>query len=230
MIGRPALHRRRSIRLPGYDYTRAGAYFITMCAHQRAFLFGEIVAGEMRLSEFGEIVRAVWFETPAHFPHVELGEFVVMPDHVHAIIIVRAREVGEEVVGAREVGEEVVGAREVGEEVVGARIVGARHAVPQLLETLEPAPRPENLEPLENPETLERFGKPVAGSIPTIVRSFKSAVAKRINERRRTPGAPVWQRNYYERVIRDERAYNHIVAYIQANPTQWGNDQSYSGE
>jgi putative transposase len=216
MTGRPAVHRRRSIRLPGYDYTRAGAYFITMCAHRRAFLFGEIVAGEMRLNEYGEIVRAVWLEIPAHFPHVELGEFVVMPDHVHAIIIVRAREDGEEIVGEEKVGEEKVGAR-----IVGARIVGARHAVPQLLETLEPAPRPEN---------LERFGKPVAGSIPTIVRSFKSAVAKRINERRRTPGAPVWQRNYYERVIRDERAYNHIAAYIQANPTQWGNDQSYSGE
>jgi putative transposase len=69
--------------------------------------------------------------------------------------------------------------------------------------------------------TIEQFGKPIAGSLPTLVRSFKSAVTKRINDLRKTPGAPVWQRNYYERVIRDEAAYHRIAEYIAKNPQRW---------
>jgi len=73
--------------------------------------------------------------------------------------------------------------------------------------------------------TMERFGKPVSGSIPTIVRAFKSTVARRINRMRRTPGAPVWQRNYYEHIIRDERALHAIRRYIAENPLRWHLDR-----
>jgi REP element-mobilizing transposase RayT len=75
------------------------------------------------------------------------------------------------------------------------------------------------------PPRSERFGKPIAGSIPTIIRSFKSAVTKHINEIRGTPGASVWQRNYYERIIRDDETLNLIRAYIAANPTRWEDDE-----
>ncbi|MCP9448402.1 MAG: transposase [Nitrospira sp.] len=71
----------------------------------------------------------------------------------------------------------------------------------------------------------EQFGCPVTGSIPTIIRSFKSAVTKQINEQRRTPGVPIWQRNYYEHIIRNDESLNRIREYIANNPLQWALDR-----
>jgi len=165
-------HQRRSIRLAGYDYTQAGAYFVTIVSRNRAQLFGEILDDEMHLNDLGLIVHTVWLEIPYHFLNVNVDAFVIMPNHVHGIIIINDHDV-----------------------------VGARHAVP-----------------LPN---VERFGKPVPGSIPTIVRSFKSAVTNRINHMRDTPGASVWQRNYYERIIRDEQGHEATLDYICSNPQNW---------
>ena len=86
-------------------------------------------------------------------------------------------------------------------------IVGARHAVPL--------------------HRSEEFGKPVPGSIPTIVRSFKSETTRRINVLRNSPGAKIWQRNYYEHVIRDEKDYESIYDYIVTNPHNWLKDNEY---
>ena len=83
----PRKHHRRSIRLPGYDYAQPGAYFVTICTHRRACLFGRVVDGEMRLNDAGRIVQASWDDLPNHYPHVQLDAFVVMPNHVHGIII-----------------------------------------------------------------------------------------------------------------------------------------------
>lgn len=84
----PSNHHRRSIRLPEYDYAQPGAYFITVCTHQHACLFGTIVDGEMQLNEMGRMVQACWDEIPAHFAQVELDACVVMPNHVHGIIVI----------------------------------------------------------------------------------------------------------------------------------------------
>jgi len=92
----PNRHHRRSIRLKNYDYSQAGAYFVTICTHGHIHLFGEVVDGEMRLNPFGEIVQAVWFDLPQHYGHVQLDAFVVMPNHVHGIIVLTA----DPVVGA----------------------------------------------------------------------------------------------------------------------------------
>ncbi len=143
-------------------------------------LFGHVTDGIMRLNIYGKIVWSCWREIPDHFPHVELDEFVVMPNHVHGILWIVDN-------------------------------VGARHGVP-----------------LPNGGTVpnhERFGKPVPGSIPTIIRSFKSAVTKQINGKRGTPGARVWQRNYYEHIIRDESSLNRIREYITMNPLRWAMDR-----
>jgi REP element-mobilizing transposase RayT len=83
----PDKHHRRSIRLQGYDYSQPGIYFITLCTQNRECLFGEILNGEMRLNEFGKIAHQCWLEMPHHFPHVQLDEFVIMPDHIHGIIV-----------------------------------------------------------------------------------------------------------------------------------------------
>ena len=87
----PKIHHRHSIRLQGYDYSQAGAYFVTIVTWQRQFLFGEIVNNEMELSVYGEIVQKWWGEIPIHFPNVETGAFVIMPNHVHGIIFILER-------------------------------------------------------------------------------------------------------------------------------------------
>ncbi len=175
----PAKHHRRSIRLPGYDYTQPGAYFVTICTHNREPLFGRVVNGEMVLNAWGRIVWEEWFRTAQVRPYVELfeDEFVVMPNHIHGIIwIVR--------------------------DTVGAQ----RRCAP----TKPGGVTPNNVAP---------------GSLGAIVRAFKSAVTKRINALRGTPGARVWQRNYYEHIIRNERALNAIRRYIAENPQRWHLDR-----
>jgi putative transposase len=81
-------HNRRSIRLKGYDYTRPGAYFVTFCTQNRACILGEIVRGDMRLSPIGQIAHNFWSMVSDHFPNIEVDPFIVMPNHVHAIITI----------------------------------------------------------------------------------------------------------------------------------------------
>lgn len=84
----PFKHHRRSIRLRGYDYSQAGAYFITVCQVNRECIFGEVINGEMHPNQFGEIVLKWWNELPTYYPPVELDEFVVMPNHMHGILLI----------------------------------------------------------------------------------------------------------------------------------------------
>ena len=160
--------RRRSIRLPGYDYTQPGAYFVTICAHERDPTFGQVVNDEMVLSENGRIAQSCWGQIPAHSAHVELDAFVVMPNHIYGIIVIRHSR----------------------GETVGA--------------------------PLQT--------RPAPGSLGVIIRSFKSAVTREINRLRATPGAAVWQRNYWEHIIRSEEALQAIRRYIEENPLHWALD------
>jgi len=175
----PSRHHRRSIRLKGYDYTRPGAYFITICTHERAHLFGAVVEGKMQLNDAGRIAEQCWRDIPVHFPHVQLDAFVIMPNHVHGVLWIVAHD--------------------------GAR-VGATHASP-----LRNAPIPPR--------------GPVPQSIGAIIGQFKSAVTRQINALRNAPGAPVWQRNYYEHIIRNEQALNAIRRYIVENPLRWHLDR-----
>lgn len=184
----PTRHHRRSIRLHGYDYTSAGAYFITIVVKDRACAFGEIVDGEMRLSAMGQVAHEEWVRTAELRPYVDLDAFVVMPNHVHGILW----------------------------------IVGARRAVP--LPRSGDAPTR-----TADPPTHEQFGQPVAGSIPTIVRAYKAAVTKRINEMHQVAGEQFWQRNYYEHIIRDEDDLERIRGYIVSNPLRWSDDQLQPG-
>ena len=84
-------HSRRSIRLSGYDYAQSGAYFVTVCTQKRACLFGSITNSEMQLNEAGRIVQAVWLELPVRFPQVGVDSLIVMPNHIHGIILVGAQ-------------------------------------------------------------------------------------------------------------------------------------------
>ncbi|MFZ1417685.1 MAG: transposase [Burkholderiaceae bacterium] len=164
--------RRKSIRLKDCDYSRAGAYFITICTHERQALLGQIVDGQMQLNSLGEIVQAVWFALTEHYAHIHLGVFVVMPNHVHGIIEIKVEE------AASSVG-------------VGLKPTPTRHGLSE------------------------------------IVRALKTFSARRINEKCAKVGNKVWQRNYYEHVIRSEASYLTISKYIQTNPQRWAEDRYF---
>ena len=169
--------KRRSIRLRGHDYSNVNIYFVTICSFQKECIFGELRNGIMGFSDYGLEVLKSWQDTEKHHQNVLLSDFIIMPNHFHAIIWIVGRDT--------------------------ARDGGTARRAP----------------------TLEQFGKPVHGSLPTIVRSFKSATTKRINTLRGLPGVPVWQRNYYEHIVRDSADLNRIEEYIRNNPAQWDMDE-----
>ncbi len=183
-------HHRKSIRIKDYDYTSPGAYYVTIVTYQRDCLFGEIQKGEMRLSDFGRVADECWREIPNHFENVELGAYVVMPNHVHGIIFIT---------------------NDGGGTIYHA---GATHVSDSRRGTIYRAPT----------DRTEKFGKPVRGSLPTIVRTFKAAVTRRIGRELNATG--IWQRNYYEHIIRDERDLQNKTDYIEANPSLWDEDEN----
>ena len=201
-----AAHRgRRSIRLRGWDYRRRGAYFVTLVTHNRQHLLGEVVDGEMVLSDLGRIVVEEWERTAEMRPYIRLDAFVVMPNHVHGIIwIVDDVPDGGDPHRCR--GND----RRHGNDHCRRR--GDLQVAPTTTTTT-------------TTETGGRPRGPRSGSIGAIIAGFKSAATKRINPLRGTPGAPVWQRNYYERIIRDERELQATRRHILANPARWHLDR-----
>ncbi|WP_221251714.1 transposase [Desulfuromonas versatilis] len=211
----PEIHRRRSIRLKGYDYSRTGAYFVTICAHSRECLFGEIVDGGMRLNDAGLIARQCWIEIPVHFPQVKLDEFVVMPNHIHGILVIT--DPGE------------------ANATVGAKNFSPLRQPPQRVSPLRQPPQrvlplrqpPQRVLPLRQPPRMASTPQHPSGTsrtVGSIVRGFKIGVTKWM--RNNTPICNVWQRNYYERIIRDDRELAAIREYIANNPAQWGLDKN----
>jgi REP element-mobilizing transposase RayT len=170
---------RKSLRLPEYDYSMVGGYFVALVTYERKALFGRIVAGEMRLNEIGQIVRGEWLRTPVLRPNVVLDEFVLMPNHLHGILFIQ--------------------------EVGADRRPPAESGHPKRAHVGAPL----------------RRGSGVLGSI---IAGFKSAATKRINQHRATPRKPVWQRNYYDRIIRDQSELDRLREYIFYNPTTWADD------
>ena len=88
MIHNPLIHNRKSIRLKEYDYSRPGEYFITICTYDKKCVFGEVIEEKIKLSPIGEIAKKCWEEIPEYFPKVKLDEYVIMPNHVHGVIII----------------------------------------------------------------------------------------------------------------------------------------------
>ncbi len=163
-------HHRRSIRLPEYDYTQPGAYFVTLVTRQREPLFGVVAEGDVRLTAAGEAVWEVWKSLPGRYPQIELDTAVVMPNHFHGILWINES-------------------------------VGAIHELP--------------LPPDERRSSRRKM------LLPLVIGYFKMNSAKRINQILGSQGAPIWQRNYYEHIIRDKRELSRIRQYICANPLQW---------
>ena len=173
----PNNHHRRSIRLPFYDYSQEGWYFVTMCALGHKCLFGKFENGNIELYRFGRVVNRCWKWLAEQYDYVNLDEYVVMPNHMHGIIIIRRS----------------------GSCIYDSGEGGSRTA----------------------PTEDTRKCKPLS----RLVGAFKTVSTKQINIIRNTPGRKLWQRNYYEHVIRDEDELNHIRQYIAENPTNWRTDE-----
>ncbi len=190
MTYNPTKHHRRSIRLKGYDYSQAGLYFITICCQDRICRFGHIENGEMRLNEYGQIAYNEWMKTNEIRNNVELGEFIIMPNHIHAIV----------------------------------RLLG--RGVSHTPDSINVSHTPDNINELHshnnNTGVCDTPLRSPSQTIGAIVRGYKSAVTKQFgllgfNEK-------LWQRNYWEHIIRNEQSYIKISEYIIKNPEEWYND------
>ena len=169
---------RRSIRLQGYDYAQVGAYFVTICTYQKECVFGQVVGGEMRVNGGGEIVLSAWNSLPDRFPSIVLDSFIIMPNHVHGIVMLGA-----------------------------INDVGAGQALPEKRGAASSAP---------TMNKITTFGD--------AVRAFKSISAIQVSRLLGRKGLPLWQRNYYEHIIRNEQSLDSIRQYIVNNPLRWAGD------
>ena len=185
----PDKHHRRSIRLKGYDYSQAGAYYITICAQNRDCMFGEIINGEMKLNAAGKMLHNWWNQLPHKYPNIELDEFIVMSNHLHGMII-----------------------------------VGADPRVCPDIDT-------------ENGNIVfdmgEHTGSPLQKSVKLsqMIQWFKTmTINEYIRNVKQNDWHPfnkrLWQRNYYEHIIRDENELNRIRKYIIENQPKWDLDDN----
>lgn len=163
---------RRSIRLPGFDYSSPGAYFITLCTFRRRQLLAAICGDRLCLTRAGQIVRDEWLRSAEMRSDLSLDAFVVMPDHFHGIVLIGNGSPSKP----------------------ASRVRGS---------------------------AATTIRGPASGSIGAVLAGFKAATTVRINGLRQLPGEPVWQRNYFECVIRDQYGLRRVRAYIEDNPVRW---------
>ena len=189
--------RRRATRLRDYDYSQPGAYFVTICVQHRKCLLGTITDGKMRLNKIGQIVVEFWKRIPQHFPTVQLGGQVIMPNHMHGIIAWGIPETKDP------------------QPIVGAR---SPRLMPQTPTVGARSPRPP-----ENTST--RRGEVPSPALGKIMAYFKYQSTKHINQYHNTPGTRIWQRNYHDHIIRDDPDLQRLRQYIQDNPMKWELDQ-----
>lgn len=197
----PNIHHRRSIRLQGYDYSSAGMYFITICVQGMECFFGEIANGEMILNDAGKMVNKWWKKIPEKFSDIELDVYQIMPNHFHAIVI----------------------------------NVGVHPRVrPDSDDDHAPNSDAENGQthgsaPTDNANE-NILGEHVGSPLYEIVQWFKTMSTNEYIRGVKTLGwerfnGKLWQRNYYEHIIRDGKSYQTISNYIVNNPANWIDDK-----
>ena len=197
MAYNPEIHRRRSLRLKGYDYTHVGAYFVTIVTQDRSFLFGEIVGKEMWLNEAGEMVCRIWEMLPRRFPTIEIDLFVVMPNHLHGIIVINQPN------------RATTGVAPTKSTNVGAGLVPAQ-----------------NTNRCPDHRGITR----IAPTLGDIIGAYKSLTTVEYvrgvkTMRWATFSGRLWQRIYYEHVVRHDESLRDLQQYIFDNPAQWAFDK-----
>ena len=232
-------HHRRSIRLNGYDYSQEGLYFITICCYNKESIFGTIENQIMVLHDLGNIVKQCWYEIPNHFENVILHDFVIMPNHIHGIV---------QLVGAKYLSPYPSG--NISSDFIPPENIFSNELIDvsnencsnqnvdiQLSENnrkgISPI-RQNDLSHIGGNDFSENRAKDISplqgtsGTIGSVVRGFKIGVTKWARENSNT--YTVWQRNYYEHIIRNQFSYERISEYIYKNPQYWKNDMFYSNE
>ena len=207
----PLIHQRRSIMLTGYDYSRDGLYFVTICCHAMESRFGKIENYEMFLNECGVIAFNEWVKMPERFKNIEPDVFQIMPNHMHAIVSLNS---------------------------VGAALAAAPDANAPNADLPGTAAPDQSL--IANPGQPHEPGQPQGLPVqphpsPTlgdIIGAYKSLVANACLElfkSRNESMGKLWHRNYHEHIIRNERSYQIISEYIINNPAKW-NEDKYNNE
>lgn len=192
----PTIHHRQSIRLKNYDYSIEGLYFITLCVIDKKNIFGEIIDGKLYLNKFGKIAKEEWAKTPEIRKNTSLGEFIIMPNHMHGIISIDYQ--------INETKKEDIGKFQSPSQTIGAIIRGYKGAttkrINNLIREIKASPSTGELQfaPAESPEQALKY---LSGE------------------------GSIWQRNYYDIIIRTEKAFTNISNYIINNPANWKKDK-----
>ena len=190
-------YRIPSARLQTWDYGSNASYFITICTKNREHSFGEIVDNEMHLNEIGKLAEQYWLEIPVHFSFIELGNFVIMPNHVHGILIID---------------NPVVGTRQCLVSTTASMTTGTSMTTDSTTNT--------------NNKTIGqmRFQNQGKGTISSIVGSYKSVVSKNAHS---INAGFAWQSRFHDHIIRDAKSFERIQNYISNNPLNWKDDKFY---
>jgi len=253
----PEIHHRKSIRLKGYDYTQAGAYFVTICVHNRLCLFGSINESVFTPNAAGVMIQTVWKEMPINYEGIGLGAFVVMPNHIHAIINITDSfdRVGA---GPRACPGESAHARELAHTRESAHTCESAHTRGEGNHGGLPL-RGDSAHTRESVHACgegNHGGLPLRGgsahtcdsvhtcgegnhgglplrSLPDIVHRYKTMTTKRYVDGVKNDGwspfqGKLWQRNYYEHIIRNDDDYRRIEGYIHNNPKTWKDDKLWT--
>ena len=211
----PDIHHRRSIRLKGYDYSQAGLYFITICTQNRLHLFGEIENGEMVLNDAGRMAKKWWNELNHKYPNIALHEQVAMPNHFHGIIQIKFSITAP---------------------------VGADMRVCPETETQQTSPKkgqshriaPTDMTKSDEHASGEHIsGEHIGSPLHRMIQWFKTMTTNEYirgvkNKNWQRFDKKLWQRNYYEHIIRDEKSYFQIAEYITNNPMKCPDDKYYA--
>jgi len=220
-------YRIESSRLPYWDYGSAGCYFVTICTKNRANFFGRVDDVNVELSQIGAVADRCWLEIPRHFPFVELDEYIVMPNHIHGIIIIENTH--EKMDNSNHLNE----SNESNESVETQDFVSLPEIIDLTVETQDFVSLPEKAENavlhVETPDFASlqpknRFG-PQSMNLASIIRGFKAGVTKFSK-----PICPTfaWQPRFYDHIIRSERDIEQIREYIRFNPSNWKDDDYFS--
>ncbi len=225
-------YRIASARRDGYDYSKNGFYFITICTIDRIFFFGDIVDAEMKLSPIGDCAQNCWVEIPSHFPFVKLYEFVVMPNHIHGILQIAKTPPVETQDFASPPESQIQNIRmhntgmqnkEMQNKEMQNKETQNKETQNKEMQNKEMQNKEtqnketQNLASLRQGEYKNQFG-PQAKNLASIIRGFKIGVTNYANKNRIEFK---WQTRFHDRIIRNDDELNNARQYILDNPQKW---------